>query len=83
MTKLYNAPVQVELNGKGCPKRLRWYYKWYTVSCCAPRTADQHWWSKLRYPEPLRYRCETEKGMVCYLYFSDREGVWILERIFD
>ncbi|MFX4261234.1 hypothetical protein ACOBQJ_03420 [Pelotomaculum propionicicum] len=83
MSKLYNAPVQVELNSQQRPVRLRWYNKWYAITCCTPREEDQHWWSKLRNPEPLRYRCECEEGMICDLYFSDPPGVWILERIFD
>lgn len=83
MYKLYNAPVQVELNAQKRPRRLQWYNRWYIVISCFVQEDDQHWLNRIRNSVPPQYRYETEEGMVCDLYFSDPPGVWILERIFD
>jgi hypothetical protein len=47
------------------------------------REKNQHWLSKLKNPEPLRYQCETYQGLVCDLLFAEGEGAWMLERVWD
>lgn len=83
MTKLYRSPVKVELDDKKEPKRFRWLGRWHRILKCVLHEEEQHWWSKLRDPEPKRYRCETYQGMVCDLCFTRESGTWVLERLWD
>ncbi|HBC93444.1 MAG TPA: hypothetical protein DCZ10_11280 [Pelotomaculum sp.] len=81
MSKLYGSHIQVELDVHEQPKRFRWLGRWHRVLNCAEHEAEQHWWSKIRTPEPVRYRCETYQGLVCDLV-QNEEG-WVLERMWD
>lgn len=83
MSKLYQSPVKVELDARREPKRFRWLGRWHRVFNCAVHEEEQHWASKLREPEPKRYRCETYQGMVCDLYFVKESATWMLERVWD
>ncbi|TEB06507.1 hypothetical protein Psch_00039 [Pelotomaculum schinkii] len=83
MTKLYRSPVQVELDARAEPRRFRWLGRWHRILKCALDEEGQHLWSKLRTPEPKRYRCETYQGLVCDLCFARESGTWVLERVWD
>ncbi|TEB15191.1 hypothetical protein Psfp_02367 [Pelotomaculum sp. FP] len=85
MTKLYGSHVQVEIDAQQLPKRFRWLGRWHRILKCAKHEVEQHWWSKLRDPEPVRYRCETYQGLVCDLCFVIETGTgrWVLERVWD
>jgi len=83
MTKLYRLPVKVELNAHDCPKRFRWFGMWHRVLSYTICGDERPWWRRLREPEPTRYRCETDRGLVCELYFEDELGTWVLERVWD
>jgi hypothetical protein len=83
MTKLYRSPIQVELDTRQQPRRFRWLGRWHRIFSCTVREEKQHWISKLRKPEPLRYQCETYQGLVCDLLFAEGEGTWMLERVWD
>jgi len=71
MTKLYRLPVHVQIDARGRPKRFRWFGVWHRVLSCTNCGDSRPWWSRLREPEPVRYRCETDRGLVCELYYVD------------
>jgi len=81
MTKLYSSPIQVQLDEHKQPRRFRWLGRWHRILKCVTHEVEQHWWSRLREPEPLRYRCETYQGMVCDLCFMQGQAQWVLERV--
>lgn len=83
MTKLYQSPVQVEIDALQQPKRFRWLGRWHRVFKCVVYEEEQHWWDRLKNPEPQRFRCETYQGMVCDLYYANDSGSWVLERVWD
>jgi hypothetical protein len=83
MTKLYQSPVQVELDSERLPKRFRWLGRWHRIMKTDVLDENQHWWGKLRNPLPMKYRCETYQGMVCDIYYSKEPRTWVLERVWD
>jgi len=83
MTKLYRLPVKVKLDKRGHPESFVWRGRWHRVTNCETCRDNRHWWSRIYRKEPVRYRCETNRGLLCELYYADDPGVWVLERIWD
>lgn len=82
MSKLYNTPINVQVDKNNYPCLFRWLGKWYRIVNCTVYNEPKHWWERCRNLEPARYRCETLQGMICDLYFKEETG-WVLEKVWD
>jgi hypothetical protein len=82
MTRLlgHHPSIDVELDERGQPCRLRWIGGSEAVEVCNRWRIEEAWW---RRPVSRDYYKLAGRGLLALVYLDRVDGSWHLERVYD